>query len=77
MSFTGFSPDREGPTCAPTSAGAGLADRVAHVRRERAERRDEPPELNVLLQTLTITEDREYFAQHDGAATATSRSSTC
>jgi hypothetical protein len=39
----------------------GLADRVAHVR-SHATGRATAPELNVLLQQLTITDDREYFA---------------
>jgi probable F420-dependent oxidoreductase len=62
VSFTGFSPDLDGHNVRTHFSRRGLADRVALVRRA-AEQRDEPPELNVLLQTLVITEDREYFAQ--------------
>ena len=62
VSFTGFSPDREGVNVRTHFSRPGLADRVAHVRRHAVGRPAEP-ELNVLLQQLTITDDREYFAQ--------------
>jgi probable F420-dependent oxidoreductase len=61
VSFTGFSPDREGVNMRTHFSRTGLADRVAHVRRH-ASGRATAPELNVLLQQLTITDDREYFA---------------
>src|SRR3954447_16112595 len=61
VSFTGFSPDREGVNVRTHFSRPGLADRVAHVRRHAAGRAA-APELNVLLQQLTITEDREYVA---------------
>jgi probable F420-dependent oxidoreductase len=61
VSFTGFSPDREGVNMRTHFSRAGLADRVAHVRRH-AIGRPTAPELNVLLQQLTITDDREYLA---------------
>jgi probable F420-dependent oxidoreductase len=61
VSFTGFSPDREGVNVRTHFSRAGLADRVAHVRRH-ATGRATAPELNVLLQQLTITDDREYLA---------------
>jgi probable F420-dependent oxidoreductase len=61
VSFTGFSPDREGVNLRTHFSRAGLADRVAHVRRH-AVGRPSVPELNVLLQQLTITDDREYLA---------------
>jgi probable F420-dependent oxidoreductase len=62
VSFTGFSPDREGSNVRTHFSRRGLADRVALVR-ERAADREEAPELNVLLQRLEITDDREYLAQ--------------
>ena len=62
VSFTGFSPDREGVNLRTHFSRSGLADRVAHVRRHAAGR-PTAPELNVLLQQLTITDDREYLAQ--------------
>jgi len=62
VSFTGFSPDREGVNLRTHFSRSGLADRVAHVRRHAAGRAT-APELNVLLQQLTITDDREYLAQ--------------
>jgi probable F420-dependent oxidoreductase len=61
VSFTGFSPDREGANIRTHFSRPGLADRVAHVRRH-ATGRAITPELNVLLQQLTITDDREYHA---------------
>ena len=61
VSFTGFSPDREGLNVRTHFSRSGLADRVAHVR-EHATGRPAVPELNVLLQQLTITDDREYIA---------------
>jgi probable F420-dependent oxidoreductase len=61
VSFTGFSPDREGANIRTHFSRPGLADRVAHVRRHAAGRAT-TPELNVLLQQLTITDDREYLA---------------
>jgi probable F420-dependent oxidoreductase len=61
VSFTGFSPDREGVNVRTHFSRPGLADRVAHVRRH-ANGRATAPELNVLLQQLTITDDREYLA---------------
>jgi alkanesulfonate monooxygenase SsuD/methylene tetrahydromethanopterin reductase-like flavin-dependent oxidoreductase (luciferase family) len=61
VSFTGFSPDREGVNLRTHFSRSGLADRVAHVRRH-AIGRPTVPELNVLLQQLTITDDREYLA---------------
>ncbi len=62
VSFTGFSPDREGVNMRTHFSRRGLADRVAHVRKH-ATGRSTAPELNVLLQQLTITEDREYLAE--------------
>jgi alkanesulfonate monooxygenase SsuD/methylene tetrahydromethanopterin reductase-like flavin-dependent oxidoreductase (luciferase family) len=62
VSFTGFSPDREGANVRSHFSRAGLADRVAHVRTHAAGRTT-APELNLLLQSLTITDDREYLAQ--------------
>jgi probable F420-dependent oxidoreductase len=61
VSFTGFSPDREGVNMRTHFSRPGLADRVAHVR-SHAIGRATAPELNVLLQQLTITDDREYLA---------------
>ena len=61
VSFTGFSPDRDGVNVRTHFSRPGLADRVAHVRRHAAGRAT-TPELNVLLQGLTITDDREYLA---------------
>jgi len=61
VSFTGFSPDREGVNLRTHFSRAGLADRVAHVHRH-AQGREAAPELNLLLQQLTITDDREYLA---------------
>ncbi|MPY93147.1 MAG: TIGR03621 family F420-dependent LLM class oxidoreductase [Acidimicrobiia bacterium] len=65
VSFTGFSPDREGVNVRTHFTRGGLADRVALVRRLSAGRA-EPPELNVLLQTLVITDDRELMARTIG-----------
>jgi probable F420-dependent oxidoreductase len=62
VSFTGFSPDLEGHNERTHFSRRGLSDRVTLVRKAAADRAD-PPELNVLLQMLTITEDREYLAQ--------------
>jgi probable F420-dependent oxidoreductase len=62
VSFTGFSPDSEGSNLRTHFSRRGLADRVALVR-ERAADREEPPQLNILLQRLEITDDREYLAQ--------------
>ena len=61
VSFTGFSPDREGANVRTHFSRAGLADRVAHVGRH-AIGRATTPELNVLLQQLVITDDRDYHA---------------
>lgn len=61
VSFTGFSPDRDGSNVRTHFSRAGLADRVALVRRHSADRQ-EAPELNVLLQMLVVTEDRELLA---------------
>jgi probable F420-dependent oxidoreductase len=62
VSFTGFSPDRQGVNMRTHFSRPGLADRVAHVRKHAAGR-PAVPELNVLLQQVTITDDREYLAQ--------------
>jgi alkanesulfonate monooxygenase SsuD/methylene tetrahydromethanopterin reductase-like flavin-dependent oxidoreductase (luciferase family) len=62
VSFTGFGPDREGSNVPTHFSRAGLADRVALVRRRSADRAA-PPELNVLLQTLVITDDRQSMAR--------------
>ena len=62
VSFTGFSPDLEGHNVRTHFSRRGLSDRVTLVRKAAAGRAD-PPELNVLLQTLVVTDDREYFAQ--------------
>jgi probable F420-dependent oxidoreductase len=62
VSFTGFSPDREGVNQRTHFSRRGLADRVAHVRRHAAGRAT-APELNLLLQQLTVTDDREYLAE--------------
>ncbi len=61
VGFTGFSPDREGHNQPTHFTRSGLADRVALVRRASAHR-ERPPELNLLLQSLTVTDDREYLA---------------
>ena len=61
VSFTGFGPDREGGNVLTHFSRRGLADRVALVGR-RSAGRAVPPELNVLLQTLVITDDREQMA---------------
>jgi probable F420-dependent oxidoreductase len=61
VGFTGFSPDREGANVRTHFSRSGLADRVALVRRHAAGR-EAPPELNVLLQALIVTDDREYLA---------------
>ncbi len=64
VSFTGFSPDLDGTNVRTHFSRAGLADRVSLVRREvQAANRSVSPELNILLQSLLITEDREYLAQ--------------
>jgi probable F420-dependent oxidoreductase len=62
VSFTGFSPDRDGTNVPTHFSRAGLADRVGLVRRLSAHRPD-PPELNVLLQSLVVTDDRESLAR--------------
>lgn len=62
VGFTGFGPDREGDNVRTHFSRAGLADRVALVR-ERSAHRSPPPELNVLLQMLVITDDRELMAR--------------
>ena len=62
VSFTGFSPDREGNNVRTHFSRGGLAERVAFVRSGSAGR-DQPPEHNLLIQMLTITEDRENLAQ--------------
>lgn len=61
VGFTGFSPDRNGSNVRSHFSRAGLADRVALVHAAAADR-DRPPERNVLLQRLEITDDREYLA---------------
>jgi probable F420-dependent oxidoreductase len=61
VSFTGFSPDREGGNVRTHFSRPGLADRVAHVRGHTGDRAS-VPELHVLLQRLEVTDDREYFA---------------
>lgn len=64
VGFTGFSPDREGHNIRTHFSRRGLADRVALVRAAAtAADRTSPPELNLLLQSLVVTEDREYHAQ--------------
>jgi probable F420-dependent oxidoreductase len=62
VGFTGFGPDQEGQNQRTHVTRAGLADRVALVR-ERGGGRAAPPELNVLLQMLVITDDRELLAR--------------
>ena len=62
VSFTGFSPDREGSNVRSHFSRRGLTDRVALVG-QRSANRASPPELNVLLQTLVITDDRELMAR--------------
>ena len=61
VAFTGFGPDRDGQNIRSHISRAGLADRVALVDRAAAHR-DERPELNVLVQYLAVTDDREYVA---------------
>lgn len=64
VSFTGFSPDLEGANVRTHFSRAGLADRVGLVRRQsQLANRPVSPELNILLQSLLITEDREYLAR--------------
>lgn len=64
VSFTGFSPDPEGSNVRTHFSRAGLADRVRLVQQGvRAAIRPVAPELNVLLQSLIITDDRDYLAQ--------------
>jgi len=62
VSFTGFSPDRDGVNVRTHFSRGGLADRVGLVRR-RAGHRPTPPGLNVLLQMVAITDDRELTAR--------------
>lgn len=62
VAFTGFSPDHEGANVRTHFSRAGLADRVALVRRHAAGR-ERPPELNLLLQALVVTDDRDQVAQ--------------
>ena len=62
VSFTGFSPDRDGQNVRTHFSRSGLAERVAFVRHLSANRSTKP-ELNVLLQSLVITEDRDFMAQ--------------
>jgi probable F420-dependent oxidoreductase len=62
VSFTAFSPDHEGYNVRTHFSRSGLADRVALVRKRSADRA-EPLELNVLLQSLVITDDREFMAR--------------
>ena len=62
VSFTGFSPDSDGYNIRTHSNRRGLSDRVTLVR-ENSTDREHPPELNVLLQSLVITEDRELMAR--------------
>jgi probable F420-dependent oxidoreductase len=62
VSFTGFSPDRHGENVRTHFTRSGLADRAALVGRLSAGRTS-PPELNVLLQMLVVTDDREYLAR--------------
>lgn len=64
VAFTGFSPDRQGHNVRTHFSRAGLTDRVGLVReRAAAAGRAQPPELQVLLQQLVITDDREHLAQ--------------
>ena len=64
VSFTGFSPDPGGSNVRTHFSRAGLADRVRLVQQGvRAANRPVAPELNVLLQSLIITDDRDYLAQ--------------
>ncbi len=63
VGFTGFSPDHDGHNVRSHSSRAGLADRVGLVRRHSSARPSRP-ELQVLLQMLTITEDRELLANN-------------
>jgi len=62
VGFTGFGPDRYGHNVRTHFSRAGLADRVALVRRAAAGRA-EPPELNILLQLLVVTDDRWELAE--------------
>jgi len=62
VGFTGFGPDDEGRNQATHFDRAGLADRVALVNRESGARADRI-ELHMLLQMLTITDDRELLAR--------------
>lgn len=61
VGFTGFSPDLQGANQRTHFSRTGLFDRVALVR-ERSAHRERQPELNLLLQSLTITDDREMLA---------------
>jgi alkanesulfonate monooxygenase SsuD/methylene tetrahydromethanopterin reductase-like flavin-dependent oxidoreductase (luciferase family) len=60
--LTGFSPDRHGENVRTHFTRSGLADRAALVGRLSAGRTS-PPERNVLLQMLVVTDDREYLAR--------------
>jgi probable F420-dependent oxidoreductase len=62
VAFTGFSPDREGQNVRSHFTRRGLANRVELVHQVAASR-DRQPELQLLLQQLVITDDREYLAQ--------------
>lgn len=63
VAFTGFSPDREGQNQRTHFTRSGLADRVALVRRVAAEQ-GRQPELNILIQSLIVDDDREYVAHN-------------
>jgi probable F420-dependent oxidoreductase len=62
VGFTGFSPDREGHNHRTHFDRSGLAERVAFVRQQAGDRADQV-ELNILLQMLVITDDRELLAR--------------
>lgn len=62
VGFTGFGPDENGENVRRHFSRSGLADRVALVRGV-ADERGREPELNVLLQSLVITDDREFMAR--------------
>lgn len=62
VSFTGFSPDLEGANVRTHFSRSGLTDRVDLVRRVAAGH-ERAPELHVLLQSLVMTDDREFLAR--------------
>lgn len=60
VGFTGFGPDHDGVNVRSHFSRSGLADRVEFVRGRSGDREIE---LNVLVQQLVITDDREFLAR--------------